>query len=197
MRKGIYSRWIVFIVVICFIFNVNSQHEKITSEEGTTFTDVNNSSSMSVTDFLLNSEEYSTFVKALKVTNSLSILEADGDFIVFAPNNDAFAHFPNEVLKQLFMAENLHKLKSIVDYHIVLSNINLEEELDKTDYKLYLRAVNGNALMVELGSEEVLSIVEANGFTIDVGSKIEVSNGAIYPIYEVLLPQVDVIVASR
>ena len=197
MKKGIYSRWLVFIVAISFTLNVNSQREKETQEVVASFTDVIENPSMSVIDYLLNSKEYSTFVEVLKKTNSFSILETEEKLIIFAPDNDAFAHFPSEVLKQLFMPENLHKLESIVNFHIVVSDMNLEVELDKSNHSLYLNAKNGNLILVELGSEEVLSIVDANGFTIDVGSKIIASNGVIYPINEVLLPQVDVKVVSK
>lgn len=197
MKKGIYSRWLIFIVAICFTLNVNSQHKKVTPEVVASFTDVIQNQSMSVTDFLLSSPEYSTFVNALKVTKSLLILETEGKFTVFAPNNDAFAQFPPEVMKQLFMPKNIHKLKSIVDYHIVNDMVNLNEELLKLNGTKYLNSINSEMIEISLGSEETLLIHDANGYPLQVTQKIIVSNAIIYAIDAVLLPQVDVKVASN
>ncbi len=197
MKKGIYSRWLIFIVAFSFSLNVNSQREKETQEVVASFVEVVKNQSMSVTEFLLNSNEYSTFANALKVTTSLSILKSDGNFTVFAPNNDAFAQFPPEVMKQLFEPKNLHKLKSIVDYHIVINDINIEEELFKQNSATYLNACNSEVIEVALGSEETLLIHDANGYPLQVTKKIVLSNGIIYSIDAVLLPQVDVKVASN
>ena len=197
MKKGIYSRWLVFVVVFSFVFNVYSQHKKVSQEVVASFVELIKNQSMSVSDFLLNSEEYSTFVKALKVTNSLSILQTEGNVMVFAPNNDAFAQFPPEVMKQLFMHENVHKLKSIIDYHIVKSNINLEEELLKLGGTAYLKAINNEIIEVTLGSEDALLIHDANGYPIGVKQKTVFSNGVIYAIDNVILPQVDVKIVSN
>ena len=197
MKKGIYSRWLVFVFAIFFTLNVNSQDKKVTPEVLASFTDAIKNSSMSVTDFLLNSKEYSTFVNALKVTNSLAVLEAEGEFTVFAPNNDAFAQFPPEVISQLFEPKNIHKLKSIVDYHIVSKRIDLEEELLKLNSPKQLFAINNEMIEVSLRSEETLFIHDANGYPLQVTQKIKLSNGIIYSIDAVLLPQVDVKVVSN
>ena len=197
MKKGFYSRWLIFIVAICFTLNVNSQHKKVTPEVVASFTDVIKNQSMSVTDYLLNSDEYSTFVNALKITNSLSILESKGDFTVFAPNNDAFAQFPPEVMKQLFMPKNINKLKSIIDYHIVDNMFDLEEGFLRLNGMMYLRSVNNLIIEVSLGSEDALLIHDANGYPLEVTHKIVLANGIIYAIDAVLLPQVDVKVASN
>ena len=197
MKKGIYSRWLIFIVAICFTLNVNSQHKKVTQEVVASFMETVKNQSMSVTDFLLNSPEYSTFVNALKVTKSLSILKTDGNFTVFAPNNDAFAQFPPEVMKQLFEPRNLHKLKSIVDYHIVKNVVDLNEELLKLNGIMLVSSISNEIIEVELGSEETLLIHDANGYPIEVTHEIGLSNGFIYSIDAVLLPQVDVKVVSN
>ena len=197
MKKGIYSRWLVFIVAICFSLNVNSQDKKVTQEVVASFMEVVKNQSMSVTDFLLNSTEYSTFVNALKVTRSLSILKAEGNFTVFAPNNDAFAQFPPEVMKQLFEPRNLHKLKSIVDYHIVKNVVNLNEDLLKLNGTMYVNSINSEMIEVSLGSEETILIHDANGYPLEVTQKIILSNGIIYAVDAVLLPQVDVKVVSN
>ncbi len=197
MKKGIYSRWLIFIVAICFTLNVNSQHKKVTPEVVASFVEVVKNQSMSVTDFLLNSAEYSTFVNALKVTRSLSILKEEGNFTVFAPNNDAFAQFPPEVINQLFNPKNLHKLKSIVDYHIVKNMVDFNEDLLKQNGTMYVNSINSEMIEVSLGAEEVLLIHDANGYPLQVTQKIILSNGIIYAVDAVLLPQVDVKVVSN
>ena len=197
MKKGIYSRWLVFIIAICFTLHVKSQDKKVTQEVVASFMEVIKNQSMSVTDFLLNSTEYSTFVNALKVTKSLSILKAEGEFTIFAPNNDAFAQFPPEVMAQLFEPRNLHKLKSIIDYHIVKSVVDLNEDLMKQNGTMLVNSINNQLIEVSLGSEETLLIHDANGYPLQVTQKIVLSNGIIYAIDAVLLPQVDVKVVSN
>lgn len=195
MRKGLYSKWLFFIIAFIFTINIKAQHDKVTPEVVASFMEVVQKHSMSISDFLLNSNDYSTFIRALKNTNSLSILESEVEFIVFAPDNDAFSQFPSEVMKQLFMPENEHKLRSIVDYHIVYTNMNLERELLNLNGIVHLIAVNNEVLEICLESEDSMFIYDANGYPIAIKQKIELSNGIIYTIDAVILPQVDVKVA--
>ena len=50
---------------------------------------------------------------------------------------------------------------------------------------------------MSLRSEETLFIHDANGYPLQVTQKIKLSNGIIYSIDAVLLPQVDVKVVSN
>lgn len=195
MRKGLYSIWLVFIIAITLPYNLKAQHDKITNEVVTSFMDTVQEYSLSITEFLNNSTEYSTFLKTLKTTNSISFLESDTKFTVFAPNNNAFAQFPPEVMNQLFKPENNNKLRSIVDYHIVFGPFNLEEKLPKLNGVMYLTAINNKVIEVCLESEDALVIYDANDYPIDIKQKILLKNGVIYTIDAVLLPQVDVKVA--
>lgn len=192
MRKGFYSKWLVFIIAFTFIFNVKAQHDKITEEVAASFTDVINEHMMSITEYLNDSSEFSTFSKALKATNSLSVFESDEEFTVFAPNNEAFAQLPPEVMKQLFMKENERKLRSITDYHIVFGRFKLEAQLPKLKGVMYLTAFNNQIIKVCLESEDAMAIYDANGYPIAITQKILLRNGVIYTIDAVIFPQVDV-----
>ena len=192
MRKGFYSKWLVFIIAFTFIFNVKAQHDKINEEVAASFMDVINKHTMNITEYFNDASEFSTFSKALKATNSLSILKSDGEFTVFAPNNDAFSQLPPEVMRQLFMPENIQKLRSITDYHIVFGQFNLEAQLPKLKGIMYLTAFNNEIIKVCLEPEDAMAIYDANGYPIAITQKILLRNGAIYTIDAVIFPQVDV-----
>ena len=192
MRKIFYSKWLVFIIAFTFIFNVKAQHDKITEEVADSFIDVVKKYTMSITEYFNQSIEFSTFSEALKATNSLSILKSDGEFTVFAPNNDAFADLPPEVMRQIFLPENIRKLRSITDYHIVYGQFNLEAQLPKLKGVMYLTAFNNEIIKVSLEAEDAMSIYDANGYPITITQKILLKNGVIYTIDAVIFPQVDV-----
>ena len=62
---------------------------------------------------------------------------------------------------------------------------------------MHVSSISSEIIEVELGSEETLLIHDANGYPIEVTHKIMLSNGIIYAIDAVLLPQVDVKVVSN
>lgn len=197
MKKGMFSRYLSLFVALACTLNIQAQDNKVTPETVSTMSGLVEHQAMSINDFLLNSNQFSTFVKALKLTNSLYILDSSNNFTVFAPTNDAFAKLPSEVISQLFSPDNIAKLKSIVDYHIVKGANNLKQQLQDTNNNKHLLALNYNVVNVSLGSEEVLYITDANGFTIQVLNEIELSNGIVYTIDTVLFPQVDVKVVTN
>lgn len=158
---------------------------------------VTNSFSQTIKETLLNAPEYTTFTKALSLTNTLSLLDINDTYIIFAPTNEAFSKMPDAVQKQIFEPNNIEKLKDIVNYHLVSSPVDVKAYLNELQGNLHLKAINGLDIQIQLCPEDCLSIIDANGFGIGITSKTQVGNATIYSIEEVLLPQIDVKSASR
>lgn len=197
MKRGYYATWLFFTLVLCLNLNINAQDKEAVREEGAYVPEVQSNQSTTIAKYLSFSEDYTTFVKVLKDSNLFSTLDSGNDFTVFAPANSAFAQMPTNVLNQLFKPENLVKLKAIAGYHIVNSALNLDEELFKLNGTTNIVAMNNEVIQVTVGPEESLVIQDANNYPIDVMEKIVLSDGVIYRIDAVLLPQVDVKVVSN
>ncbi len=197
MKRGSYYNWLFCIVVVCFTNSVISQEKELPQTSVSTFTKGEKIQSLTISKYLQITEEYSTFVKVLKESDIFSHLESGQEFTVFAPGNSAFAQMPASVLDQLFRKENHIKLKSIAGYHIVNSTLNLDEELFKLNGSTNIVAMNNEIIQITVGAEDMILIQDANNYPIDVMDKIELSDGMIYRIDAVLLPQVDVKLVLR
>jgi uncharacterized surface protein with fasciclin (FAS1) repeats len=197
MKRESYKNYLLWIVVLCFTTSIISQEKTGDQVEETSISEVAINQTLTITKYLQFTEEYSTFVKVLKETDAFSHLESGKGFTVFAPGNSAFAKMPANVLDQLFRKENYFKLKSIADYHIVNSTLNLEEELFKLNGSTNIVAMNNEIIQITVGAEDMLLIQDANNYPIDVMEKTVLSDGVIYRIDAVLLPQVDVKVVLR
>ncbi len=196
MKRGCYATWLFFTLVLCLNLNIFSQDKEAVKEEAASVTEVQSKQSMTISKYLSFSEDFTMFVKVLKESDLFFKLESGNDLTVFAPANSAFAQMPSNVLNQLFKPENAEKLKTIAGYHIVNSALNLDEELFKLNGTTNIVAMNNEVIQVTVGPEEALVIQDANGYPIDVIEKIVLSDGIIYRIDAVLLPQVDVKVVS-
>ena len=197
MVRESYYKWLFFIIGLCFTSSIISQNEKVVQPDRSSITGVEVNQTLSISKYLQFSEDYSTFVKVLKEANLFSHLQIGTEFTVFAPGNSAFSQMPTTVLDQIFRPENNLKLKSIAGYHIVNSSLNLEEELFKLNGTTNIVAMNNEVIEVTIGAEEALVIQDANGYPIDVMEKVVLSDGIIYRIDAVLLPQVDVKIVLR
>jgi len=192
MKRESYHKWLFFIVVLCFTFSVLAQNEKPLQTDVSSKSQVEVNQSLTISKYLQFSEDYSTFVKVLKQADLFSHLQMGNEFTVFAPGNSAFSQMPVTVLNQIFRPENKLKLVSIAGYHIVNSTLNLEEELFKLNGTTNIVAMNNEVIEITVGAEDALVIQDANGYPIDVMEKVVLSDGVIYRIDAVLLPQVDV-----
>jgi uncharacterized surface protein with fasciclin (FAS1) repeats len=197
MKRESSYNWLFWIVVLCFTTSVISQEKEIPQTSESSINEEKVIQTLTISKYLQFNEEYSTFVKVLKESDVFSHLESDKKFTVFAPGNSAFAQMPANVIDELFRKENHVKLKSIAEYHIVNSILNLNEELFKLNGSTNIVAMNNEIIQITVGAEDRILIQDANNYPIDVMEKIELSNGIIYRIDAVLLPQVDVRMVLR
>lgn len=127
----------------------------------------------------VGSPDHKTLVAALKAAAYVDALSNAGPFTVFAPTDEAFAKLPAGTVEDLTKPENKLKLQDILEYHVYVGVIR--ESMVQS--KMNLNQVNGkNVTVTKEGSS-----MKVNGA--NVVAKVETSNGIIYVIDTVLLPQ--------
>lgn len=151
--------------------------------------------SLPLDHYLLNSKDLSVFVKTLQLSGDFTLLEGDNEYTVFAPSNSAFEQFPTEVLTELFDIKNKEKLQSIVRYHIATGTIQASDIIRAIDSnsknEAKYQAINGLYLTMYY-DEDDLFIKDDNGYSIKITQQdILLSNGIVFKIDTIILPQVD------
>ncbi len=119
---------------------------------------------------------FSTLVGAVESTGLTSTLKYTGDYTVFAPTDDAFAALPEGLLASL----TTEQITNILTYHVIGAEIfstDLEEKQTPS-------ALSGETLFVTKDDGGV----KVNGSSNVVTADVDVSNGVIHAIDEVLLP---------
>ena len=195
LNRICFKRCIILILVVFFETYSFSQTKKLTPQIIQEFVELIEQNAMPVGEHLESSKDFSTFVKTLKLTSTFDILNEKELFTVFAPTNAAFQQFPVEVINELFLPNNLEKLKSITTYHIVRGKLSIADiirAIDENDGgEIKLQAINGLELKA-FYDEGSIYVKDDNGYSIKVQQLNGiVSNGLFFKIDTVILPQVD------
>lgn len=132
----------------------------------------------SVIEVMHDLEQCGTFLRLLEATDLSVRLEEEGPFTLFAPTDEAFDQLPPGTIEQLLKPENAERLMRILAYHIVPGALTAEM-LGDADA---LQSLEGEEL--EPSHNRGLFINQAS----IVEGEIEVANGIVYLIDEVLLP---------
>lgn len=172
-----------------------AQEKGLTPEKIDSFIEYIEDHAIPINKYLSNSEDLSTFLNTLKLTGQLEVLDSGEEFTVFAPTNWAFHQFPKEVTAELLSPSNKDKLKSIVTYHIVKGRLDKQaiiEDIERSPGKVtQIRTLNGLDLTAYYQDGE-LFLKDDNGYSIEVlEQNILLSNGSVFKIDTVILPQVD------
>jgi uncharacterized surface protein with fasciclin (FAS1) repeats len=125
------------------------------------------------------SPDHKTLVAALKAAEYVDALSNAGPFTVFAPTDDAFAKLPEGTLDDLVKPENKLKLQDILEYHVYVGVIR-ESMVNGT---MNLNQVNGKNVSFSKSGDKL----QVNGA--NVIATVETSNGIIYVVDAVLIPQ--------
>lgn len=146
----------------------------------------------SIAGFASSSEDFSILVEALVKTDLVSTLDSEGDFTVFAPDNNAF--------KNLFMVLGVsgiqdipaETLKPILLYHVLGESMKSDMIID--GYYSSLSPAQGRTVSMYIGTSDGVSI---NGSAQVTSADIETTNGVIHAIDAVILPPTIVDIASQ
>jgi uncharacterized surface protein with fasciclin (FAS1) repeats len=134
-----------------------------------------------VVDTAAGTEQFKTFVAALKAAGLEDTLKGEGPFTVLVPTDEAFAKLPEGTLDNLLKPENKEKLATILKYHVIPGK-SLAADVLKLDGK-EVKTVEGNSAKVEVKD----GTVTIDGAKV-VKTDIECSNGVIHVIDTVILP---------
>jgi uncharacterized surface protein with fasciclin (FAS1) repeats len=115
----------------------------------------------------------------LKAASYVDALSNAGPFTLFAPTDAGFGKLPAGTVEDLVKPENLTKLQDILEYHVYVGVIR-ESMVNES---MRLNQVNGkNVTLTKEGNK-----LKVNGT--DIVATVNTSNGIIYVIDNVLLPQ--------
>lgn len=185
----------VFVLAISVSMTTYAQPKGITAQMIQEFIEFIEENAMPMDVYLENSKDLSTFVKVLKLTGDFDKLKNNDEYTVFAPTNQAFEQFPVEVITELFQPRNIEKLKSIAAYHIIESRLRsstIVADIDENNGLLATYKMLNGLEITAFYDEETIFIKDANGYPIEVLKQdILLSNGLVYKIDTVILPQVD------
>jgi uncharacterized surface protein with fasciclin (FAS1) repeats len=124
-----------------------------------------------------SSKVLTTLATAVSEADLVDTLDGDGPFTVFAPVNSAFGEIPADQLEALLA--DREQLTSVLTYHVVEGDMTEQDLVDAGT----VESVEGGELTIEGDADE---------FTVDgaevVCGGIEVANGTVYVIDEVLTP---------
>ena len=102
-----------------------------------------------------------------------------GPFTVFAPTNEAFANLPDSAIAEFLGPDNKHKLKNLLDHHIIHGRIFSKDIVMLDEVK----TLSGKDIVVTAKGHKILvhcsTIIEPD---------IECSNGVIHTINSVIMP---------
>ncbi|XP_013775713.1 uncharacterized protein LOC106460542 [Limulus polyphemus] len=119
------------------------------------------------------------FYELLQTSGLLDMLNEQGPFTVFIPNDDAFANLPAGVLEEL--RNNPELLRRVLLSHVVNRSLNpktLQNNMiveTNNNRRLFVNVLNDGKLILIGGSNLVASTLAQNG-------EVYVINGLIYPI---------------
>jgi uncharacterized surface protein with fasciclin (FAS1) repeats len=125
----------------------------------------------------------STLAKIISNTYLVDVLESEGPFTLFAPSNEAFAKLAPGTLDDWLKPNNKEILTKILEYHIALGKITLED-------------LKKNSGLMTLSGQHVSIKTDNNNMTVNnvdlTKSNFEYSNGIVYIIDQVLVPKMTV-----
>jgi uncharacterized surface protein with fasciclin (FAS1) repeats len=125
-----------------------------------------------------SAEGFSTLVAAVSAADLVGVLQSEGPFTVFAPNDAAFAKLPAGTLESLLKPENKDQLIAILKYHVVPGKV-MAADVKAGD----VPTANGQSLTVKTKYGKVY-VDNAQVITTDIMA----SNGVIHVIDSVILP---------
>ncbi len=140
---------------------------------------VEENSEPNVVKVAVNSPDHTTLVAALQAANLVDAMANVGPFTVFAPTNTAFEALPAGTVEGLLKPEKKGDLTNILKYHVTtsaLTDIMLQDGMT-------LGMANGGKATIKKNGDKLM-INDAN-----VLGVVKASNGMVYVIDKVLLPQ--------
>jgi uncharacterized surface protein with fasciclin (FAS1) repeats len=135
-------------------------------------------SKANVVKVAISSKDHTTLVQAVQAADLVNALSNNGPFTVFAPTNAAFSALPAGTLEGLLKPEKKDALADILQYHVFVGVLNLENLQDGQ----VLGMVNGGNATIHIKNGKYM-INDAN-----IIASVPASNGIVHVIDKVILP---------
>jgi uncharacterized surface protein with fasciclin (FAS1) repeats len=148
--------------------------------------------SMNIIENAINSKDHTTLVAAVKAAGLVETLQRTGPFTVFAPTNKAFDKLPKGTVDNLLKPENKAMLTKVLTYHVVAGNWDsksLMEKIKMGNGVAELPTVEGGKLWASMKGNKIVLKDEKGGWATITIKDVHQSNGVIYVIDHVLMPQ--------
>lgn len=180
------KKWLL-ITLLCYCFNAYSQTKVLNLAERNDNVLVSKSNIIS---FLSTSKEHSVLLNLLKTSKLDSLFLTKQNYTFFAPTNAAFEKLPKTVMKEIVLPEQIDKLKSILNYHVLANSVNsdLIKGTIKTKGKAIFKTLNGKNMTVYFkDGVYIIKDVKGNKALVETLDKQE-DNSVIHILDTVLLP---------
>ena len=103
-----------------------------------------------------DSDQLSTFAKAVEAAGLEDTLEGDGPYTIFAPTDDAFDELPDGVLDALMEDDNKDQLEKLLKAHIVEGEELAASDIkDEDDSKVEVEPMEGDELTIDASGDDV------------------------------------------
>ena len=133
-----------------------------------------------IVDTAVAAGSFNTLATALTAAGLVDTLKGAGPFTVFAPTDAAFAKLPAGTVEDLLKPENKAKLVSILTYHVLPQDVSR----GKLDKMISAKTVQGQSVKISKKDGKMM----VDNADIAKGD-VKASNGVIYVINSVILPQ--------
>ena len=121
---------------------------------------------------------FATLLSAVETAGLTSVLQGEGPFTVFAPNDDAHANIPDDELEALF-ADPDGALSDVLLYHVIPDTYTIEELAELGE----IETLQGEMLSVTQDGDTYM----VNGDTMVIKS-LDATNGIVHVLDMVLMP---------
>jgi transforming growth factor-beta-induced protein len=150
------------------------------------------STPMTIAEIAAGNEDFSILVQALDRAGLVDVLNGDGNFTVFAPNNDAFSTFlmANDI--ESIDDIEVNALRSVLLYHVL--GESRSSEMITEGYYSSMSPAQGRTVSMYIGTELGVSI---NGTAKVLTADIQATNGYIHVIDAVITPPSIVDIAAQ
>ena len=136
----------------------------------------------SVVDHAVANGDFSSLVSTLGAASGdlVNVLSGEGPFTVFAPVNSAF-----EAISSVTAGLDADQLNKVLTYHVVAGNIRSG---DLSDGQV-VTTVNGEEFTVNIGAESVTLTDASGGVSNVIFTDVQGTNGVVHVIDAVIIPQ--------
>jgi len=141
---------------------------------------MSNQTKPNIVEIAMETPGFETLVAAVKVADLVAVLQSEGPFTVFAPNDAAFAKLPPLTVENL--VQNPPQLARILKYHVVAGAYQRKDLMAMDS----LTSVEGSPIPIRAGQSNGNGQFEVKNATV-VGADVEASNGVIHVLDTVIL----------